>query len=92
MFTTHCRGHRLPSVDDESFRVTANGPEHLRLPLVARADAICTACPAPDWPRLCAACSTGVAHAEPDLTANDAESGDPPLVWRCQDCNATGRD
>jgi hypothetical protein len=44
-------------MDEDSFRVTTDGPVHRRVPVAAYEDAVCVTCPAPHWPRLCVACS-----------------------------------
>lgn len=87
--TTHRRGHRLPSVDDESFRVTVDGRDHLRLPSVY-GDPTCETCPALHFPRPCLECSTGIAHADLTVPTKTRRSRLLPHVWRCQDCGATG--
>ena len=69
------------------FRVTANGPKHVRIHSL---DAICEACVA-SWPKRCSECDTGFLHAEPDLErVHGSGDGKLSLKFRCQDCAVSG--
>ena len=69
------------------FRVTTNGPEHVRIHSL---DDTCDAC-VPFWPKQCSECDTGFLHAEPDLErVHGSGDGELSLKFRCQDCDVGG--
>jgi hypothetical protein len=69
------------------FRVTANGPRHVRIRSLADT---CEAC-GPLWPKRCSECDTGFLHADPDLErVRGSGDGELSLKFQCQDCDVSG--
>jgi hypothetical protein len=69
------------------FRVTDDGPEHVRIHSL---DDTCEAC-GPFWPKQCSECATGFLHADPDLErVRGSGDGELSLKFRCQDCDVSG--
>jgi hypothetical protein len=69
------------------FRVTDNGPEHVRIHSLGDT---CEAC-MQFWPKRCPECEAGFLHTDPDLArAHGSGDGNLSLKFRCQACDVSG--
>jgi hypothetical protein len=72
---------------NDVFRVTDNGPVHVRIHSLGDS---CEACMT-FWPKRCPECSTGFLHTDPDLErVHGSGDGEPSLKFRCQNCGVSG--